>query len=667
MAPQTRKILALILTGMLLIQGGALYLRASAGPTFAFHEGVLLVASLLLLLGGGILLWRSSSRPTVPIQALVEQLPEATLVCAPETWEVLTANAAALSVLNLGLHTHWRQPLPRLLQPELWPHWQTFLQTATTRPASLRQAELSWCDHAGLCLELQVQCSWLHWHEQGYLLIGVRDITRAVHTRHRLQAQEERLRLALAAAGLSWVDWDIRQGTCAYSGNFHSLLPRLRQTRQPWTLLWPEILTAADQARYRTALDAHLHGQSAVFDLEFRISPPDDPSGPIWLRQIGQVLNRDEHGRPERMLSVLQDVTAQKQTEQIQQLGAVVFESQQATLILDHRGRIQLSNKAAVELLERSEAELTGRSLVTLLGRLPDHPRTLLRLLRRLGHWQGEVSLCLGVRISALWISVNVVPGEVERYVVQLLDLTGKRQLQEYSQRLQGSRLFARHLIAAQEAERKFLARELHDAMGQYLVGIRLYASLAGEAENAAERIQFTREIERAADAVHQVVRGINRRLLPADLEAIGLLGGLRNLVTQLARYPAIKAEFSLTPPETPLDLPLDELVALNCYRVVQEALNNVVKHAQARNVRVSVRVESGLPHPHLAISVQDDGVGMDLKKSPASQGVGLLGMRERVEALGGEFAFTSVVGLGTHLSLTFRLVPAECPVPPAN
>lgn len=621
-----------------------------------FPSDWLLVAPVPLLLLAWAVLWRSTP-PTPPLGTLVAQLPEATLIYDPQTGQLLEANAAALSILNLGTQLGWRRPLAELLQAEAWPQWQSILQTMATQPGTLRQAELPWCDQNGLCLQLQVNFAPLSWEGRALLLIGLRDMTHSIHTQQRLQAQEERLRLALAAAGLSWVDWDIKQSACAYSGNFHSLLPHLRQTRRPWTLLWPEIVAPIDQARYAATLEAHLRGQTVVFDIEFRIQPLDIHSGHIWLRQIGQILSRDASGQPARMLSILQDVTAQKQTEQVQQLGAVVFESQQATLVLDYRGRVQLSNKAATELLGRSEAELVGQDLSNFTVELPENPRTLLRMLRRTGHWQGEAAFHLNAGVGHLWLSVSAVPGEIGRYVVQLLDLSGKRQLQEYSQRLQGSRLFAQHLIAAQEAERKFLARELHDAMGQYLVGIRLYAGLAGEADNPSKRMQFVGEIERAADAVHQVVRGINRRLLPADLEAIGLLGGLRNLVTQLAKYRELKAEFHLTPPETPLDLRLDEMLALSCYRVVQEALNNSVKHAKSRMVKVNVRVELATPHPYLTVSVQDDGIGMGLA-AQTGRGVGLLGMRERVEALGGEFILTSVPGLGTHLSLKFNLPP---------
>jgi PAS domain S-box-containing protein len=616
-------------------------------------------------LGLLLLLWRvlvraerKSLQPSpMPKQArdtLLEQFPEATLICDPTTFTVLTANAAALSALHLRQVQQHPQTLPQLVPSPLWPPWQQFLAAALTSPGVSRGDSLPWQASDGPVLQFQASASRVDYAGQSQLLLVLRDVTLAARMQRRLQAQEECLRLVLAAAGLTWVDWDITADVCRLDGNIQSLLPSMNSAAS-WHTLWPQIVATEAQQGYAAALAQHLRGESVVFEQEFRLLGSE--SSACWLRQVGQVLGYQQDGTPARMLSVFQDISTQKQNEHTQHLSAVIFESQQASLVLDNHWRVQLVNTAARDMSGYDEAALTGTAVLPYIVKLAEAPRTVLRRLHQTGQWQGEVVARLAAGKFSLWGVVNTVRDETQakRYVVQLIDMTGQRQLQEYSQRLSNSQSFARHLLAAQEAERKFLARELHDALGQYLVGIRLYAGLISEASGSEELAGFATEIERAADAIHQVVRRINRRLLPADLEAIGLLGGLRNLVTQLGKYKELQAEFSLIPPDATVTL--EEMVALSCYRVVQESLNNVVKHAQARQVKVVVRVDVTSPHPHLAIAVQDDGMGMDLSGGECvGKGVGLLSMRERVEALGGEFTLSSVPGLGTHLTLQFPL-----------
>jgi signal transduction histidine kinase len=193
--------------------------------------------------------------------------------------------------------------------------------------------------------------------------------------------------------------------------------------------------------------------------------------------------------------------------------------------------------------------------------------------------------------------------------------------------------------VDMQEHERKALARDLHDELGQYVNAIKLDAVSIREA--AADRPAI-RETARAVianvDRVYEVLRGLIRQLRPVGLDELGLVAALENCVNEWrSRLPSAQIEMACGPE---LDS-LAESRALVLFRLVQEALTNVARHSSATRVRIQIgRAASALG---IDISIVDNGLGADL--SVPRSGLGLIGMRERVAALGGSIAVSSVSG----------------------
>ncbi len=171
-----------------------------------------------------------------------------------------------------------------------------------------------------------------------------------------------------------------------------------------------------------------------------------------------------------------------------------------------------------------------------------------------------------------------------------------------------------RLLLRTQEEERGRIARELHDEAGQILSAAKIALDLEGQAESAGL-------VERA---LHQI-RQLSHRLRPSELDDLGLLPALRNLVEDFSRRARIRAHLRL--PEQLAACPGQVEVAV--YRVVQEALTNVARHAGAREVEVSLHPENG----RLRLTIRDDGAGAS---APPTPHLGLLGIRERISALAG-------------------------------
>jgi signal transduction histidine kinase len=207
------------------------------------------------------------------------------------------------------------------------------------------------------------------------------------------------------------------------------------------------------------------------------------------------------------------------------------------------------------------------------------------------------------------------------------------------------------HLLRVQEEERKHISRELHDETGQALMVIRLYL---GMLESGVTGRGVKGKIRETVEVVDRTIEGIRRiigRLSPLVLQELGLLAAIRKEAKDLARNTGVKARVVIAEEVGRLAPGTEQAI----YRVVQEALHNVGKHANAQNVTVQVSREGGLVH----VSVADDGVGIQTRSNSRGHSFGLAGIKERIAALGGVSRVVSAKGKGTRIEIS---VPAGEP-----
>ena len=212
------------------------------------------------------------------------------------------------------------------------------------------------------------------------------------------------------------------------------------------------------------------------------------------------------------------------------------------------------------------------------------------------------------------------------------------------------------HLLRVQEEERKRISRELHDETGQALMVIRLYLGMmeSGITERAARA-----KIKETVEVVDRTIEGIRRiigKLSPLVLQELGLVAAIRREAKQLAKTTGVKTRVLISQDIGRLAPGAEQAI----YRVVQEALHNVAKHAQAHNVSVQVAREDAL----VQVVVEDDGIGMQVRNISHSRCFGLAGIKERIAVLGGVARVTSAKGKGTRIEIT---VPAGDPVLPVE
>lgn len=263
---------------------------------------------------------------------------------------------------------------------------------------------------------------------------------------------------------------------------------------------------------------------------------------------------------------------------------------------------------------------------------------------RRFEHLQLDEwpMVALVLALCLIWISWR-------RYRYAVAALRAREQAEaELTIVLAKNRELARQQLHALEAERRHLARELHDELGQYLNVIKLDALALTGGDHAASQPRHTQRLLGTISQVQGVVNDMIRRLRPAGLDELGLAAAVESCVDQWReRLPEIRFSFAA---RGNLD-GFPEQVNLTIYRLVQEGLTNSFKHAQAHNIEL-VLERSG---HEVILTLHDDGVGTNL--GDRRSGAGLNGMRERVELLGGHLTIDSAPDRGFMLEAR---IPAE-------
>lgn len=268
--------------------------------------------------------------------------------------------------------------------------------------------------------------------------------------------------------------------------------------------------------------------------------------------------------------------------------------------------------------------------------------------LQRVGHgdYNARVEERIALELSPLAASFN-------RMARQLADMDEK------------NRCLNEQLLTLQEQERVAIARDLHDEVGPFLFAVNVDAAsierLASE-DRTAEILKHVRSIRDAVAHMQRQVKGILGRLQPSGLAEFGLPAAIHGLVDfWRRRHPDIDYRIALAPGPPSFG----ELADVTIYRVVQEGLNNAVRHGRPHSITVAVSCRDGEPDrpDEITIAITDDGAGM---KEGAGFGFGLLGMRERLKAMGGvlECIDRPEGGLAIRACLPCRLTRAAADVP---
>lgn len=352
--------------------------------------------------------------------------------------------------------------------------------------------------------------------------------------------------------------------------------------------------------------------------------------------------------------------TALKESDE--QLRNMVHSVRDAIVTVDPMNRVVLFNSAAERMFGVRADEAIGRSLGAALSTCLPSDR-LDALLQRLEEgWKSangngelsvvelqrdgqEIPLELSLSLSALHgetLLTAIFRDQTERKRAEIELLESNRQLQSLSASLQNYR----------EEERARIARELHDELGQLLTGIRMEVSwLRGRLQPDQQvLIDKAASLKGQIDQTIATVRRISSELRPLALDDLGFSAAASWYVDQFSQRTGLPVELSL--PD--VDPERGDAVATALFRVLQESLTNVARHAQAGKVEVRLDHANGT----WALSVRDDGIGF-VHEAGKCGDIGLVGMRERAQNLGGRFSVISAPGRGTLVEVVIPEKPA--------
>jgi PAS domain S-box-containing protein len=356
---------------------------------------------------------------------------------------------------------------------------------------------------------------------------------------------------------------------------------------------------------------------------------------------------------PDGVSIFFEDITAAKAREaeahaHQAHLTAVLAATPLAVITYDLAGRITGWHGAAERIFGWSAEEVVGRSSPLFSADYPEEQDLLAERIRSGVAWSGRETMRLRKDGRTIPVSIwtanlcdrdGAIIGGVGTYE----DISPRWLAEQERERLVADlRDLSRHLESVREEERLRIAREIHDQLGQTLTGLRLEVDWL--AQHAGHGLPTEAEhLDRVATVTTELlgsVRRIAQELRPPLLDDLGLAEALDYHLQEFGARTGLECEFDA--PD--LDPALDGATATGLYRVAQEALTNVVRHAQAH--RVTVRLSAGVDGVRL--SVADDGRGFDPAGARIQRTLGLVGMRERLAALGGELRVVSAPGAGT-------------------
>ncbi|HEY9463554.1 MAG TPA: PAS domain S-box protein [Vicinamibacterales bacterium] len=521
----------------------------------------------------------------------------------------------------------------------------------------------------GAVTEVEVACT-LFEDSNGRAIESVmRDITERKRTEAALRESEERLSLAFAGAQEGVWDWNLETGQVVYSPRWKQMLGYEEWEIEPHVSAWERLLHPDDHERAR-ALNAAVARGERGYEAEFRLRHKAghfvdvlsrglpvrrEPGGPV-VRIVGTHFDLTERKRAEAALRESEErltlafAGAQEGIYDWNlETGAVVYSPHWKRMLGYEDHEIEPHVSAFERLIHPDDLNrATHVNTSVSQGEMPYEME--FRLRHKNGHYIHVLSRGFPVRREP--------NGPVVRIVGTHFDLTERKQAEESRERERSERarteLLGR-LVFAQEDERRRIAREMHDQFGEQLTALGLRIRAIKDAANGHG--DLSAEIAALEEVAQQLDRDVDHlvwELRPTALDDLGLRAALANYIEDWSRRAQIHAELHTAGLSTER---LASEIETTLYRIAQEALNNIAKHAHARQVEIILERRTD----QVLLIVEDDGVGFEpVGMDRQRRGFGLLGMQERAALVGATIQIESAPGEGTTIFVRTPTMPVS-------
>jgi two-component system, NarL family, sensor histidine kinase UhpB len=489
------------------------------------------------------------------------------------------------------------------------------------------------------------------------ILVVLRDITERKKGEARLLDALSLSKAATEAAHMGTWRFDPVTGRLDGSDEFLALAG---VDRSQWRGMGEDLepLVHPDDREHRRQVRANAIQTNSFMDLQFRTRTPD---GEIrWMHSRGEWVRPAEGASP-YFYGITMDITARKRDEEsnkerdaryrhlVEHASDIIYES-------DPNGHFRFFNtRAAFEILKYSEAELMGQYYLDMVR--PDWRERVDRFYRtqfyqRIPRTYLEFPV-LNKDGEEVWFGQHVQQivknGRIVGHQAVCRDITALKSRETELERSQAKlRDLTAHLEQVREEERKRIAREIHDELGGLLTAIQANVSVAiDRAERAGkpvdrELVQASELASTASDKARRVIADLR----PSVLDQLGLWTALEWYLGEIGQSAGFEYQSSIDTVVAALELDAERSTAL--FRIVQEALTNVVRHAHAKHVTLTITREAN----SLRVELADDGKGMAPDALMKTDSWGIVGMRERVSYFGGDLNITSDPECGTQVIL---------------
>ncbi len=337
-----------------------------------------------------------------------------------------------------------------------------------------------------------------------------------------------------------------------------------------------------------------------------------------------------------------------KVREQTLQIRSILESISDSFIAFDKNFTITYINKSSATYFQQDPELLIGKSLKKILPK--EKNNTLYRLIENGIESNHKVQGEVLDTDTGNWLHHYIYPSEnlVTIYTRNIND--EKKREKETEVITEDLRRLSKHLQEIREEERKTIARDLHDDLGQQLTGLQMDIHWMQKKLQQSDPL-LVNKINEMNEMVDHTIRSIRRilsDLRPAILDDLGMLAAMEWLNQEMSKRYPIQIHFQVNTQ----DIPLSPDAASGLFRIYQEAFNNAIKHANAKSITANIEVTAD----QLIMSISDDGNGIsDSKKQ--EKGYGLLGIKERTYILGGTFSIQSEIGKGTSLTIVIPLV----------
>ncbi|MCB0149751.1 MAG: PAS domain S-box protein [Caldilineaceae bacterium] len=377
----------------------------------------------------------------------------------------------------------------------------------------------------------------------------------------------------------------------------------------------------------------------------------------LWTwTAISQLHGKD--GAITGRIAVIYDLTEQRALEAANRRQAQILNGvMEAIIVTDLAFNITDWNANADAMYGWRAGEVVGRSVDALLGTEHEDLDAVLAEFRDKGRWQGEVSqrhkdgqsLCVLASVSYVYDD----GGAPVAVVAVNRDITRRHDAENALRTAQSDlRRLMRRLERTEMTQRKELARNLHDDLGATLTAVRLDIDWLDAHLHDSAPPDVIAKLERMAGLATAAIRttqAVTSDLRPSLLDDLGLVAALEYLAETWSTAAAIPADLHL---DEALEERLDPELAMDLYRIAQEALTNVARHAAATQATLELTEEDG----QVVLLVADNGRGVEIDRQIAAEALGLIGMRERAEAWDGSMVLTGAPGRGSILTVRIPL-----------